>query len=324
MTLGTEVIRPERDLETAPPPRVGTAPRVSAAEGWAAVAAFLTLLAAGAGVFVGSTYSSEPLSTQAMLRGYDLVTATLALPLLTGSLVCARRGSSWARLVCAALLAYLVYTYAYYLLGTGYGILLPLHAALIASAAIGLIGQLTTLDRNPFAGWLQGRGRVRGVATVLGLLAAALGGMWIYTSLDAATTGTVPAGSQLVESAPIVHLGIALDLSLLVPLYAGAAVLLVRRSTWGYVLAAVSVVAGILHQLTYIVAMPFQLAAGVPGAVAHDPGEPIIVAVYLLAGYLLIGGRRRGHPRPDTEQRRQAAVAAARPGEAPAAPSGRA
>lgn len=228
MTLSSEAVRAEPDLETGPAPRVGTAPRVGAAERWAAVAGFLTLLAAGAGLFVGSTYSSEPLATQAMLRSYDLVTATVALPALAGSLVWARRGSSWARLVCAALLAYLVYTYAYYLLGTGYSILLPLHAALIASAAIGLIGQLTTLDRNPFAGWLQGRGRVRGVATVLGLLAAALGGMWIYTSLDAATTGTVPAGSQLVESALIVHLGIALDLSLLVPLYAAAAVLLVR------------------------------------------------------------------------------------------------
>lgn len=64
---------------------------------------------------------------------------------------------------------------------------------------------------------------------VLTSLVAALGGMWIYIAVDIAVTGDVPTGSRLVETNLVVHLGMALDLTLLVPLYAVAAVLLWQR-----------------------------------------------------------------------------------------------
>jgi hypothetical protein len=52
----------------------------------------------------------------------------------------------------------------------------------------------------------------------------------------------------------------------------------------------------VLHQLSYVVAMPFQVAADVSGAVAFDPGEPVIVLVYLTASTLLLRGARRRPP----------------------------
>jgi hypothetical protein len=106
-------------------------------------------------------------------------------------------------------------------------------------------------------------------------------------------TGDVPTGSRLVETDTIVHLGMALDLTLLVPLYAAAAVLLWRRAPWGYALAGLALMAGVIHQVSYLVAMPFQVAADVPGAVAFDPGEPVIVLLYLAASVLLLRGVRR-------------------------------
>lgn len=83
-----------------------------------------------------------------------------------------------------------------------------------------------------------------------------------------------------------------LDLTVLAPLYVGAAVLLRRRAPWGYVLAAVALFAGILHQVSYIVAMPFQVAADIPGATSYDPGEPAIVLLYLVATALLLLGAK--------------------------------
>ena len=124
----------------------------------------------------------------------------------------------------------------------------------------------------------------------MGILAVTLAGMWVYFAVDNAATGQVPTGSQLVETDTIVHLGMALDLTLLVPLYAAAAVLLWRHSAWGYVLAAVALFAGILHQVSYVIAMPFQVAADIPGAVSYDPAEPVIVFLYLAATALLLRG----------------------------------
>ena len=78
------------------------------------------------------------------------------------------------------------------------------------------------------------------MAGILAVLGLALGGLWIYHSVNFAATGTLPAGMALVEPDVVVHLGIALDLALLVPAYALAAVWLWRRVPAGYILAALS------------------------------------------------------------------------------------
>jgi hypothetical protein len=100
------------------------------------------------------------------------------------------------------------------------------------------------------------------VSALLGLLAGGLGDMWVYDSVRFAVTGALPAGSALVEPDLAVHLGIALDLALLVPAYAVAAVLLWRGTAAGFVLASVLLTSGSLHQVGYMVALPFQAAAG--------------------------------------------------------------
>ena len=126
------------------------------------------------------------------------------------------------------------------------------------------------------------------MACILAVLGLALGGLWVFHSLRYAATGALPAGSVLVEPDVVVHLGMALDLALLVPAYLLAAVLLWRAVPVGYVLAAVMLVSGMLHQVSYMVALPFQAAAGVPDSVAFDPAEPFIALLYLLASALLI------------------------------------
>jgi hypothetical protein len=231
-------------------------------------------------------------STAEMLRGYDLVTLLVVAPTLAITLHLARRGSVTAHLVVTSLLGYVVYTYAYYLFGTGFNDLFLLHAAVFSTGLVALGLTLGSLDLTALADRFHPRTRVRPIAGTLGVLAAALGGMWVYFAIDNAVTGDVPTGSRLVETDTVVHLGMALDLTLLVPLYAAAAVLLWRRAPWGFVLAGVALLAGVLHQLSYLVAMLFQVAADVPGAVASDPGEPVIVLLYLIAAILLFHGAR--------------------------------
>jgi hypothetical protein len=258
--------------------------------------ATLALAASVAGLLIDGIYTG-PAATAQMFRGYDVVTAVVVVPSLAVASLLARRGSVPAQLVTTSLLAYLVYTYAYYLFGTGFNDLFLLHAAIFATGVCALVLTVTTIDPASVAERFGARTRVRPIAVILGALAVALGGMWAYFAVDNAVTGDVPAGSRLVETDTLVRLGMALDLTLLVPLYAVAAVLLWRREPWGYVLAAVAVFAGLLHQVTYLVAMPVQAAADIPGAVAYDPGEPVIVLLYVVAAALLLrGGRRATKP----------------------------
>jgi hypothetical protein len=253
--------------------------------------AALALAAALCGLLVEGLYTGD-VSTAEMFRGYDLVTAAVVVPSLALALHFARLGSVRAQLATSGLVAYLVYTYAYYLFGTGFNDLFLLHVAVFATALWALVLTLIAIDVTSVAERFSPRSPVRAIAGILGALAVGLGGMWIYFAVANAVTGNVPAGSQLVETDTIVHLGMALDLSLLVPLYAAAAMLLWRRAAWGYVLASVALVAGILHQVSYVVAMPFQFTADVPEAVSYDPIEPVIVLLYLVATALLVRGTR--------------------------------
>jgi hypothetical protein len=259
----------------------------------------LVLAASVAGLLVDGVYTG-PESTAATLRAFDLVHVVLVVPALVLATALARRGSALGQLALASLGAYVVYTYAYYLFGTGFNDLFLLHAAVFGAALWLLALTLAGLDAQSLAHQFGVKARVRVVAGILALLAVSLGGLWVYSALETAVTGGVPAGSQLVETDLVVHLGMALDLAVLVPLYAGAAVLLWRRMPWGYVLTFLALLPGILHQLTYLVAMPFQVAADVPGAVTTDPGEPIIVLLYLAAATLLLRGTRQPWRADDT------------------------
>lgn len=301
--MSVRTVRRIRHEPTKPvPPRNVVAPSVLPDQSslWTATTGVLALAASLLGLLLGGVYTGAE-STAAMLRGYDLVTAVVAVPILGVATWMAHHGSVRAQLAAASLVAYLVYTYAYYLFGTGFNDLFLLHAAILATGLVALVLQLSSIDLAVVGHRLRGGVHTRGAAVVLGLLAAALGGMWIYAAIANAVTGDVPAGSQLVETDTIVHLGMALDLTLLVPLYTGAARLLWQRAAWGYVLGFISLTAGVMHQISYLVAMPFQVAADIPGAVAFDPAEPIIVGLYLLGVVLLV--RRTGDRTVDVEAR---------------------
>jgi hypothetical protein len=250
--------------------------------------ALLATAAALAGLLVDDVYRG-PAATAEMLRAFDLVTLVVA-PALAATTALTRRGHAGARLVGAGLAAHLVYTYAYYLFGTGFNDLFLLHAATLAVGTVALVLTLTQLDAGTVARHLAEWSGARLVAGILGVLAVSLGLLWSYAAVDNAVTGETPAGSRLVETDTVVHLGMALDLVLLVPLYAAAALLLWRRRPWGLVLASVALVAGVVQQVSYQVALLFQSAAEVPGAVAFDPGEPAVALLYAVAGVLLLRG----------------------------------
>jgi hypothetical protein len=236
------------------------------------------------------------------MRAFDLITLVLAVPILAVALLPALRHWARARLVWVAVLAYVVYTYASYVFGTAFNDLFLLHVAVFSTAVFALALAMATMDAPAIAHRFHVRTPVRMVGSVLVVLGLALGAMWVTFSLRFAVTGVVPQEpSHLILPSSFTHLGWALDLSLLVPGYVLAGLLLWRRAAWGYVLATLLVVSGTLHQAAYLTALVFQVDAGIPGASAFDPSEvPIVVAFAGTALLLLVNCDRPPRPRGRT------------------------
>src|SRR5687767_13917567 len=76
--------------------------------------AVLVAAASGAGILLEGTYAKESASWAAQGVGQDIVTLTLAVPLLIVSAIEASRGSKRALLVWTGVLVYLVYSYTLY------------------------------------------------------------------------------------------------------------------------------------------------------------------------------------------------------------------
>jgi hypothetical protein len=75
------------------------------------------------------------------------------------------------------------------------------------------------------------------------------------------------------------------------------------------VTAALVLICGTVQQLAYVVALPFQVAADVPGARAFDPGEPLIALAFLLATVALVTGLRHSVRPTDAAEADSAAAA---------------
>lgn len=76
------------------------------------------------------------------------------VPLLAVAAWRSRSASFLPTLIASSLLAYLAYTYAVCLFGTGFNDVFLLHAAVLAAALIGLVLYLATVDVAPPATFL--------------------------------------------------------------------------------------------------------------------------------------------------------------------------
>ncbi len=248
----------------------------------------LLAVASAAGLLIDDVYR-DPDAVRAMFRGYDLIALTIIAPALAVVLLPGFRRSVRGQLVWLALLAYSVYHSAMYVFGTTFNSIFLIHVAVFSVSVFAFGLAVANLDVRAIAGRFSARTPVRLVGGFLLFLAATLALFWSAPSLIFAFGGEVPSeGSELIVPSSITHLGWVLDLSLLVPAYAIAGILLWRRAPWGYVLATVVLIAGVLQQIEYGTALVFQANADIPGAPRFDPIEPFIISAYLIGAVALL------------------------------------
>lgn len=263
----------------------------------------LMVIASSSGLLLDGLYS-DSLNVEAALRGGDLVSLVVAAPVLLAAMWLGRRGSIGSRLVWLAMLAYAVYSYSYYVFGPTFNDFFLIHVAIFALGMVALGFGFGTLDLTALAPRFKSDWLPRVIA---GFLVGAM--VFMIGSYAVEVLQHIGGGEQPTDVLPFaewrVHLGYALDLSLLAPSAVIAGVLLWRKSLWGSAAATVALVFLCVYQLNFLSAAVFMDDAGIPDTASAIPqamtsailfAVPAVIMLWGVAG--LSRARKAEHEQP--------------------------
>ena len=168
----------------------------------------------------------------------DVVTLTIGLPLLLGSLVFARRGSLRARLLLTGTLGYFMVTYVFYLVMGTFNELFLVYVVLAGAAFYAFTLAMMSFDAVVVADALRERAPRRFVGIFLILNSVAIALMWLGVVAPYAMTSETPP--EVEHFTTLIVQG--LDLSILLPASFLAGLLLLRKRAFGYLLSSVYIV----------------------------------------------------------------------------------
>lgn len=249
----------------------------------------LMVASAVAGLFVDGLYPDGAWAREA-LRGGDLATLVVAVPLLLGALILSARGSRRAKIVWVAMLGYSIYNYAYFVFGAEFNDVFLLHIAIFSMSIFALALLAPRLDVAGIAARIRGGAAARWVGAFLVLTGVGQGGLWAFLLVRFALTGELLA--DIPEDGQ--HLVFALDLALLAPTLVLAGILLFRRTAVGLVMGAAVALFGAAYQVNLALAGVFQDAAGVPGVKAFPLEGIVLLLGFVIASAMLL--LRQGRP----------------------------
>lgn len=250
--------------------------------------AVLALSAASSlvGILRPSLYADAP-EVIARTRAEDLVILAVAVPVLAAGLWHARRGSLRGRVVWLGALAFMTYAWASRTLSLPFNAFFLAYVALFSLSSFTLAAGVSETDAEATRRRLAGRLSERTYAAVLALISAGLAALWLSDVVPAALAGTTPA--IVSEFGPRGLGTVVMDLGLVVPALALAAVWLWRGRARGYVAAGVLLVFGALLAPALAAITAFDVLAGVavtPGMLVGTVVPPLVAAVFAVK-YLL-------------------------------------
>lgn len=218
----------------------------------------LTVVATVIGLAVPGFYrDADVLLPQ--LYGQDVLTLTVAVPVLAITLYYASRGSLRGYVVWLGTTGYLLYTYASYAFLTAFNELYLVYVSLFALTLFTLIGGIARLDPTALRRAI-GNHSGRPYVVFQGLVAVLLALMWLSDIGPAILAGTRPASIATTDLP--VNVIQSLDLGVVVPSFGTSAYLLWKRRVWGYVFTGVLLVKGTTLGLAVIAMITFMLWSG--------------------------------------------------------------
>lgn len=234
-------------------------------------------------------YANDTASMAAQMRGNDVVTLGLAIPMLLISAIWAARGSVRGRLLLSGTIGFFLYTYMSMAFLASYNSLFLVYVALYSTSLVAFLLSLATVDLASLPAYFSDRLPRGWIAGIMFGGAGFLALAWLGRIIPPLAQGALPA----LENTTTLVIQ-AMDLGMIVPLSVISGTLLLRRSAWGYLLASVAILKFVTLGAAVCTMMVNMLRAGVPVSAAELGIFPTItIANLFLAGLLLYHVKER-------------------------------
>ncbi len=228
-------------------------------------------------------YKWDTVSSAAQMQANDLVMLVLGLPLLAVSFWLALRGSLRGHLLMTGTLGFILYTYITMCFGATYNTFFLIYVALFSASLFAFILSMMSFDLDALPEHFSEIIPHKAIAGLLFFTAAFLTLAWLGRIAPTILEDQIPD----LENTTSMFIQ-AMDLGIIVPFSIIAAVLLLRRTAWGYLLTAV----GLMKFLTMGVAvslMGLNMArVGVPVSIIELVVFPTIALVNLVMVIFLL------------------------------------
>ena len=206
--------------------------------------AVLALIASAIGVFFPQLFRDAAV-TAGNARGTDLVILAVAIPALLISMALAARGSLRAQVVWLGALGYILYNAVFFAFAVVFNPLFLVYVGVLSLALWALVALLLAVDVARLrAGFSRGL-PVRAIALYLIVTTLLFALTWLRDIVPALFSGATPVSLQgtkmLTNPIQVVDLAVGFPLTIL------AAVWLWQRRAWGYALAGLFLVYGVIE-----------------------------------------------------------------------------
>lgn len=209
--------------------------------------AVMALVASAVGVFYPAVFRDTAV-TAGNARGTDLVILVVAIPALVISMALTARGSLRAQIVWLGALGYVLYNALFFAFAVAFNPLFLVYIAVLSLALWSLVSLLITLDVAKLRAHFTEHLPIRAIALYLIITTALFALTWLRDIVPALVSNTTPVsldGTRMLTN-PIQ----VVDFAAGFPLTVLAAVWFWQRKAWGYALAGLFLVYGVIEAIS--------------------------------------------------------------------------
>jgi hypothetical protein len=209
--------------------------------------AVVALVASAVGVFYPAVFRDSAV-TAGNARGTDLVILVVAIPALVIAMALTARGSLRAQIVWLGALGYILYNAIFFAFAVAFNPLFLVYIAVLSLALWSLVALLLAVDVAKLRAHFTEHLPIRTIALYLLVTTALFALTWLRDIVPALASNTTPAsldGTRMLTN-PIQ----VVDFAVSFPLTVLAAVWLWQRKAWGYALAGLFLVYGVIEAVS--------------------------------------------------------------------------